>query len=374
MGWTMGWTSLDTERCMMAEQGRDLHEPDSAASDSSSPGGATRIVGRAAPAGWYPDPWLPDHHRYWTGETWGATRFPSGPAGATDAPWAPPTEGAPRTTGDDAPQPVIAARAARRGWPPRLRALTVVSLVIGLIIGFAVGLGVTASRRATGKGTTSAAPTIPVRPSTTAPGAGVPGDPTARALAGLVIGQSDLPAGWTVQVIPGGDQVSGQPTLDVCNGTFPSESLRTTRLQVVATDAQAAAVLSTEAVLYESPAATVQAFGELRSTAASCPTTPAISPVGEPTVTTRFNPAPDATWPQVATVDRLAFDVVTTDQSGQSQHVVCVYLRRGRALMGLYFDAPDATQPAVNGQTTTAGIVNVFATRLAQLPGSIVGQ
>jgi hypothetical protein len=97
-----------------------------------------------------------------------------------------------------------------------------------------------------------------------------------------------------------------------------------------------------------------------------------VSPVGAPSVTTHFNPAPDGSWPQVATVERLSFDFTTTDLSGQTQHITAVYLHRGRALVGIYFFQPDGPQTAVDGQTTVAGIVNVFATRMANLPASVI--
>jgi hypothetical protein len=306
----------------------------------------------AAPPGWYPDPSVPDHHRFWTGYAWSGSVFPSGPSNPQ---WAP---SIPRTA-----EPV-AKPAPRWPWLPTGRALAALTLAIGFIVGFGVAFGVTASRDGT-----NAAP-----PTTTAPPVALaPSGPVASALSGLVVRQSDLTAGDTVQVIPAGDQVSGQTTLDLCNGTFPSESLRTARLQVAAADAQGSTVLSTEAVLYQNPAATIQAFNELRSVAAQCPATPVVSPVGEPTVTTRFSAAPDSTWPQVPTVDRLAFDFVSVDPSGLSHHAVAVYLRRGRALMGLYFQAPDGPQPSVSGQTTIPDIVNVFATKVAQLPSSVVG-
>jgi hypothetical protein len=38
--------------------------------------------------------------------------------------------------------------------------------------------------------------------------------------------------------------------------------------------------------------------------------------------------------------------------------------------MGIYFPQPDGPQAPVDGQTTIAGIVNVFATRLANLAPS----
>jgi len=251
---------------------------------------------------------------------------------------------------------------------------TVGLVVVGLVVGFGVAFGVARSRRGTGSATPGAAARVPVPPiATLPPTSAAPADPAASALSGLVVRQSELSAGTTVEVIPGGDQVSGQTTLDVCNGTFPSESLRTARLQVAAVDVQGSVALSTEAVLYPNPVATAQAFGELHAVATHCPSSPVVSPVGGRTLTTRFNPAPDGAWPQVPTVERLAFDVVSTDQSGQSQHAVAVYLRRGRALVGVYFPAPDGPQPAVSGQTTIPGIVSLVATRLAQLPTSVVG-
>lgn len=166
--------------------------------------------------------------------------------------------------------------------------------------------------------------------------------------------------------------MGGGASLDLCNGTFPSEALRTARLQVAGADAKGSTLLGTEAVLYSNPAGAAQALPELKSTAARCPARPVVSPVSEPTVETHFNASPDATWPQVATVERLALDFVTTDSLGQPQHNVAVYLRRGRALMGVYFPQPDGPQAAVAGQTTIPGIVNVFATRMAGLASSAV--
>jgi hypothetical protein len=51
---------------------------------------------------------------------------------------------------------------------------------------------------------------------------------------------------------------------------------------------------------------------------------------------------------------------------------VAVYLRRGRALVGVYFSNPDSTTAVVEGHTTLPDIVNVFAARLAKLPVAAV--
>jgi hypothetical protein len=300
--------------------------------------------------GWYPDPWSPAHHRYWTGESWSASTFPHGPA----------TEAVVGITDEDPPPPAVTPSASRISWLPTGRLLVAIALVGGLLVGFLIAFTAT-SLRATSPKEPSAAPPpaapdlSPVAP----PAPPAPTDPAASALSALIVHQGDLPAGSTVQLIPGGSQVTGQPTLDLCNGTFGSESARTARLQVSVSDAQGNDVLSTEAVLYKDAAATAQGFTELRAAAAACPT--------------KFNPAPDGSWPAAPTVERLAFDFTSPGPGGQSQHNVAVYLRRGRALMGIYFYVPDGAQMAVGGQTTIPAIVNIFATRMAQLPISVTG-
>jgi hypothetical protein len=207
---------------------------------------------------------------------------------------------------------------------------------------------------------------------TTTPGPTVPPDPDESALGSLILRQTDVPAGNTVALLDHGADLT-VATLDLCNGTFPSEAKRTARRQVVLADEQDTLQISTEAVLYGAPAGGVQAFGELRSVAAKCPPTPVISPVGEGTAITRLRAAPDGSWARTPTVERLAYDFDTTSAAtGATSHSVAVYLRRGRALMGVYFDEPDGAQVPVAGKTTIAGIVGVFEARLAHLPASVV--
>jgi hypothetical protein len=217
-------------------------------------------------------------------------------------------------------------------------------------------------------------PTVPAVPGggATSPTPTSPPDHSASALAGIVLQQSDVASTILVQPIQGGDRVAGQPTLDLCNGTFASESQRTARLQVAAYDGQATELLSTEAVLYTSAAASQQAFAELKSVAAQCPSRPVVSPVGEATVTTKFNAAPDSAWAQTPSVTRQAYDFVTDDGVGDTEHSIAVYLRRGRVLMGVYFSQPDSPQITVAGQNTIEKIAAVFANRIAALPASVV--
>jgi len=382
--------------------------PDAPATSQAADGPAP------APPGWYPDPWTLGQRRFWTGEAWTAEIVVDAPAGLARSPWAPPAsdEAGPDHAGvaESGSQWGVAASPAEvwpwspgqlgaGGWespasaqvsyptneypdvarqppgstepPGSKRLVPFLALVVGLIVGFVVVVAVVSAVVSRSRSTSATAPTgpgifaPPRTPRTT------PADPSASVLAGLVVTRADVASTADVQPIPGGTQVEGQPTLDLCNGTFPSEALRAARLQVAELDAQGVA-LSTEAVLYASPSGTAQAFAELRATAARCPSTAVPSPVGQPAVTTRFNAPPDGAWAQTPTVERVAFDFVTTDAAGQSRHSIGVYLRRGRVLMGVYFARPDGAQPAVAGQTSVAGIVNVFATRLAQLPASVV--
>lgn len=59
-------------------------------------------------------------------------------------------------------------------------------------------------------------------------------------------------------------------TLDVCGDAFPSESLRTQRLQVAFIDSQQHPAGSNELVRYKSAAAAMQAYQELKAAVADC--------------------------------------------------------------------------------------------------------
>ncbi len=276
------------------------------------------------------------------------------------------------------PGPVSGGGTGGTAHPDRrgpVAALLAALVVVALVVGFGVATIVLNARDSSTKQPAAApATTVPPRgavPGTT-PSTLLPTDPRDSVLAGLIVGQRDVPAADTVNHLDHGADTT-VATLDLCNGTFPSEALRTARRQVAVTNQQGNIVLSTEAVLYAKPATGTQAFAELRSVRAKCPSGPVTSPVGEGTATTTFRAPPDGAWPENPSVERLAYDFVTTDATTHaSLHSIAVYLRRGRVLMGVYFAQPDGPQIAVDGHTTIAGIVSVFETRLAQLPVSVV--
>ena len=233
-----------------------------------------------------------------------------------------------------------------RRWQHRARSVVLLSVATAVVFSVAFLVG---SSQSTGTSTRANEP-----------------NGVTSALAGLIVLPRDTTSALTVHGLVGGDQVVGQTTLDLCNGSFPSESLRVSRLQDAALNSAGQPVLSTEAVEYRNAPATAQAFRELKHVAATCPSGPVPSPSGEPTVSTEFGPAPDRNWPTTPTVQRVAFSFTTTDASGQSHPSIAVYLRRDRFLVGVYFSQPDTAQPAIDGRTTIEGIVNHFAVRLAK--------
>jgi hypothetical protein len=90
------------------------------------------------------------------------------------------------------------------------------------------------------------------------------------ALAKYGFAQSDFSQEWTVLPMPGGT-TTGDPTLDLCNGKFASESDRLERRQVVVTKPKSPyAFLSSEVVRYSSVAAAQAAQKELVKVLAQC--------------------------------------------------------------------------------------------------------
>ncbi len=321
------------------------------------------------PEGWYADPWTAGQYRYWNGRTWtGAThRWGPGnlpPAGGDAWPTASGiTRGyaLPATTVTDVdPAP-----------PRRSRGLivaAVIALVAVLVASGAIGYAINANSQP------KQAVQVTPGPNTTTPGttpqAPASNDPDASVLGRVVVRQGDVASARRIVLYQNGNTLR-DPTLDLCNGRFPSESLRSARLQVVDVDASGSASLSTEAVLYRSSGATEQAFAELRAVRAACPDTPVASPTDGTKETTRFLAAPDSGWSSTPGVERQAYRM-TISSKGKTSPLVTVYLRRGRALLGLYFPSPDGKQPAVDGRTSIESIVAEFEHRLAQLPDSVV--
>jgi len=320
------------------------------------------------PEGWYADPWTAGQYRYWSGQAWTGATHRWGPAhapaagGVTHAWPAPPT-------GYGVPAVALHESGADAG--PRRRGAVIagiVALVAVLVASGAIGYAINANSQSSS--TVQVTPPTIARPTpTTVPSVT---DPDRHVLSGLGLRPGDVSGGRNVFLYEKGGTLE-DPTLDLCNATFPSERLRTARLQLVDVNASGDASLSTEAVLYRSPAAAAQAFSEIRKARADCPAKPVASPVDGTKEQTKFGAAPDGSWPDTPGVERLAYRMVTT-ANGKSSPLVTVYLRRGRALLGVYFPAPNGAQPAVAGKSSIESIVGLFEQRVAALPAKVVNR
>lgn len=349
----------------------------------------------ASTPGWYPDPWVDGARRYWTGSQWAAMSFPDRTVGdqagaaaragetnpfaerAATTPEVPPPvwvrpDGAQHSTvpTDTVVLPVGAAQPlSTPASPGRRWAIAAVAgaavLALALIAGFVASRGsspTAAPQPLPSQPAPSPSPPPTPTPSPSDPGSATPGSPRPAelgALAELGLRQRDVEPGVFVLPIDGGLQVQGEVTLDLCDGTFPSETQRTARVQVAGYQGDGTVGVSTEVVQYASSGAVDQAWDEIREVARTCSS----SAPG-----TALGPTPDASWPHVDGVRRLAYDLQTTDATGQSGHYVVVYLSRGNVLLGVYFPRPEGTQMSVEGQDTVPAIVHVFEKRLAQLP------
>ncbi len=178
---------------------------------------------------------------------------------------------------------------------------------------------------------------------------------------------ADMAPGSTLRLPPGGDEVAGEISLDLCFARFPSEALRVERNQVVATrDGQQEEWVSSEAILYASPADAEQAMGELTKARASCPDDEVTSAVSGASGTWEFQDTPADSWPIAPGVARQAYAFVVTGETGQTPGTA-TYLQRGRMILALYY-APGATAQVIKNAPDAARFTEVMTNRVLALP------
>jgi hypothetical protein len=123
----------------------------------------------------------------------------------------------------------------------------------------------------------SSSPAPAAAPASTTPAASSTPTPSvspAQLVQQVGMSDADLANGYTVKLIPGGDQVAGQVTLDYCGVHFSSEGHRVARRQVeVLTAAGDPIGVSNEVVAYDTPQDALLALAQLRAAVTHCPKT-----------------------------------------------------------------------------------------------------
>jgi hypothetical protein len=186
---------------------------------------------------------------------------------------------------------------------------------------------------------------------------------------------SELPSDLELFLYKKGTEVRGQVTLNLCGAHYPSERLRTARVQTAVasrpTDTGKNELASFEAVLYRDDQAAASAMSELAAAAKHCPQSTRVPSgvEGLPPMAWRFHRAPDAHWPKVKGVQRLAYDVTLSASHGRTGHLHYVYQRSGRTLVALYGTPSNLAK--VTGTKILGGeqgIAYLIAIRLANTP------
>jgi hypothetical protein len=153
----------------------------------------------------------------------------------------------------------------------------------------------------------------------------------------IALAPAQVGPGYRLSVIPGGTQVKGQATLDLCAFSFPSEQLRVARLQVAYDRPGKAIQLSNEVVRYR-PGGAQQALREVAHAASFCPDRPVASNVpGIPPLTYRIATFSDRRLLPGALALRVHFSGTYKGKQISATAIV-IYQVKGNVLSGVYTD------------------------------------
>ena len=157
-------------------------------------------------------------------------------------------------------------------------------------------------------------------------------------------------AAYKRSVIPGGRLVQGETTLDFCSLTYPSESLRSSRLQVAFDAGGSRPAISNEVVTYSSDGA-AQALTELRSALQTCRNGRISGAATGVKNLTRHFETVDAPGLLPGTVAILQTETATVKGRHVADHAALVYQVRGNVLSAVY--APGTRPPQSAGPSCT---------------------
>jgi hypothetical protein len=154
----------------------------------------------------------------------------------------------------------------------------------------------------------------------------------------LVLTGSDVGKGFKRKPFPGGTSVIGETTLDLCNQNFPSEGLRTSRMQVHYAYGSGFPI-SNEVVAYAAGGAT-QALNEVKTAATACSAATITRIQGSNRVSFHTTPITVSGLPAGSVAVQLH---VVVESAGKTvtEDGVAIYMVRGNILSGIYaYTAP----------------------------------
>jgi hypothetical protein len=160
-------------------------------------------------------------------------------------------------------------------------------------------------------------------------------------LSKVVLQGAQIGHGYKVAAFPGGSSFIGETTLDLCGGTYPSENLRTGRLQVGYKHPVKDVDVSNEVVTYLSGGAK-QALSEVSKVAKTCASKAVVKKNGAITTTFKTTPVTDPRLPHGTVAVKLV--VKQTDgKKHVTQTGIAIYQVKDNTLSGVYTFAVKGT-------------------------------
>jgi hypothetical protein len=153
-------------------------------------------------------------------------------------------------------------------------------------------------------------------------------------LNGVVLKGAQVGHGYKLAAFPGGSSFIGEPTLDLCAGTYPSETLRTGRLQVEYKHPKATVSVSNEVVTYVTGGAK-QALSEVTKVAKSCSAKAVVKTTQGVKFVYKTTQLKESKLPPGA----VAVKIVETQSKGNqhfTQTGIAIYQIKGNTLSGVY--------------------------------------
>jgi hypothetical protein len=185
---------------------------------------------------------------------------------------------------------------------------------------------------------------------------------------------SDL-NGITIALMDKGDTLE-QPTLDFCGASFASESKRVHRRQVAGSFNNNSSWISSEAVLYESPAAAQQAIDEMVAAKKACPEGHVFKSDLGTDITVNFFPAPGPNNTVLVPADkRVILNVIekSSDTNLTPQRIFMAIQVRGSLLVAFYVVEGNAETFTQANLDALYGFVTAITDRMNALDPTEIG-